>query len=82
MSLKILATGDTFDKECNKLDGKLFFRRTHMPEMLKLGPRVTNKTIILTGAMVPYSSEAPTGCSTSEAHSPSPRRSHPASMSP
>jgi L-asparaginase len=35
--VRILATGGTFDKEYNELDGRLFFRRTHLPEMLRLG---------------------------------------------
>jgi len=35
--VSILVTGGTFDKEYNELDGSLFFRRTHVPEMLKLG---------------------------------------------
>lgn len=30
-------TGGTFDKEYNELDGSLFFRDTHVPEMLSLG---------------------------------------------
>src|SRR4030095_578020 len=33
----ILATGGTFDKDYNELTGKLFFRDTHIPEMLRLG---------------------------------------------
>ena len=37
MSLRIFITGGTFDKEYNELDGKLFFKDTHLPEMLKLG---------------------------------------------
>lgn len=108
--LRILVTGGTFDKEYNELDGSLFFRDTHVPEMLSLGrcevpvvvrtlmmvdslnmtagdredilaacrrspqkrlvithgtdtmvetarvlgPRVKDKTVVLTGAMVPY----------------------------
>jgi len=108
--LRVLVTGGTFDKEYNELDGSLFFRRTHVPEMLALGrcevpavvqtlmmidslsmtagdreailsacrrapekrlvithgtdtmvetarvlgPRVKDKTVVLTGAMVPY----------------------------
>jgi L-asparaginase len=35
--VRILATGGTFDKEYNELDGRLFFRETHLPEMLRLG---------------------------------------------
>ena len=37
MSIRILLTGGTFDKEYNELDGTLFFRDTHLPEILKLG---------------------------------------------
>ena len=34
--IKIFITGGTFDKEYNELEGKLFFKNTHLPEMLKL----------------------------------------------
>ena len=110
MKVRIFVTGGTFDKEYNELDGRLFFKDTHLPEMLRLGRckvkvdlrtlmmidsldmkdedrliiadhcvrsdtdrivithgtdtmedtarvlggRVTDKTIVLTGAMVPY----------------------------
>jgi L-asparaginase len=37
MSIRIFITGGTFDKEYNELDGRLFFKDTHLPEMLKLG---------------------------------------------
>jgi L-asparaginase len=30
-------TGGTFDKEYDELTGRLFFRSTHLPEMLRLG---------------------------------------------
>ncbi len=30
-------TGGTFDKEYNELSGTLFFKDTHLPEMLRLG---------------------------------------------
>jgi L-asparaginase len=33
----IVATGGTFDKEYDELTGRLFFRETHLPEMLRLG---------------------------------------------
>jgi L-asparaginase len=33
----ILVTGGTFDKEYNELNGKLYFRDTHLKEMLALG---------------------------------------------
>ena len=37
MAIKIIITGGTFDKEYNELTGQLFFKDTHMPEMLRLG---------------------------------------------
>jgi L-asparaginase len=37
MSVRILVTGGTFDKEYDELTGQLFFRATHVPEMLRLG---------------------------------------------
>jgi L-asparaginase len=108
--IRIFITGGTFDKAYNELTGKLFFKDSHLPEMLKLGRcnldvqvrtlmmidslhmtdddrqiilqqcrsapenrivithgtdtmvetagvlarRVTDKTIVLTGAMIPY----------------------------
>jgi L-asparaginase len=110
MAIRIFVTGGTFDKEYNELNGELFFKDTHLPEMLRLGrsrvpvdmrtlmmidslqmtdadraliaqnclqtdedrivithgtdtmvetgrllaERVTEKTIVLTGAMIPY----------------------------
>ncbi|MBX2930385.1 MAG: asparaginase [Chitinophagaceae bacterium] len=110
MSIKIFITGGTFDKEYNELTGTLFFKDSHMSEILKLGRNkaevdirtlmmidslemtdedrnliayqcqhcaedkiiithgtdtmadtaaliaktITNKTIVLTGAMIPY----------------------------
>jgi L-asparaginase len=37
MSIKVIITGGTFDKEYNELNGQLFFKDTHLPEMLRLG---------------------------------------------
>lgn len=37
MTIKILVTGGTFDKEYNELDGTLFFKETHIDSMLKIG---------------------------------------------
>src|SRR5215218_2897322 len=110
MSIQIFITGGTFDKEYNELNGQLYFKDSHLPEMLELGRnlvpveirtlmmvdslemtdddrsliaehclkspeekiiithgtdtmadtarviagRVTDKTIVITGAMVPY----------------------------
>ncbi|MEI6737592.1 MAG: asparaginase domain-containing protein [Pseudomonadota bacterium] len=110
MKIAVFITGGTFDKAYNELNGELYFKKTHVPEMLTMGrsllstrvetlmmkdslfmndddrdviaracksakehaiiithgtdtmedtarylaPRVKNKTVILTGAMVPY----------------------------
>lgn len=110
MRIRVIATGGTFDKEYDELTGRLFFRSTHVREMLRLGrcrvhvaveplfmvdslsmtraqrlrvlraclgapedrvvvthgtdtlvatarvlgPRVKDKTVVLTGAMLPY----------------------------
>ncbi len=110
MKTRIFITGGTFDKEYDELNGKLFFKDTHVHEMLKLGrskievdvrtlmmidsldttederkiilenclkcpeeqivithgtdtmpetarvlgPKIKDKTVILTGAMIPY----------------------------
>jgi L-asparaginase len=107
MAIRIFVTGGTFDKEYNELTGDLFFKDTHIQEMLRLGrskldlnistlmmidslemlrndickacidtaedkilithgtdtmaitaaklfEEIKNKTIVLTGAMVPY----------------------------
>jgi L-asparaginase len=110
MKIAVFITGGTFDKAYNELDGSLFFKKTHINEMLQMGrskldtrvdtlmmidslimtdddrkkiasackkarekaivithgtdtmaqtarylaSRVTKKTIVLTGAMVPY----------------------------
>src|SRR5207253_7380727 len=35
--IRILATGGTFDKEYNELTGELFFKATHIGDMLGLG---------------------------------------------
>jgi L-asparaginase len=37
MAIKIFVTGGTFDKEYNELTGKLFFKDTHINELLKMG---------------------------------------------
>ena len=36
-TIRILSTGGTFDKEYDELTGRLFFKDTHVPEMLRLG---------------------------------------------
>jgi len=37
MAIRILITGGTFDKEYNEITGQLFFKDTHMSELLRLG---------------------------------------------
>jgi len=50
MPIKIFVTGGTFDKEYHELDGKLYFKKTHLAEMLSLGRskvEVEVKTLML-----------------------------------
>ena len=35
--IRVLVTGGTFDKEYDELTGRLFFKDTHVPEMLQRG---------------------------------------------
>jgi L-asparaginase len=35
--IRIFVTGGTFDKEYNEINGELYFKNTHLPEMLTLG---------------------------------------------
>jgi L-asparaginase len=37
MPVRILVTGGTFDKEYNEITGELYFKDTHMREILELG---------------------------------------------
>ena len=34
--LRVFVTGGTFDKEYDELRGQLYFKDTHLPEMLRL----------------------------------------------
>jgi L-asparaginase len=43
--IQIFVTGGTFDKEYHELDGKLYFKDTHLHEMLKLGRSKVNVDI-------------------------------------
>jgi len=36
-AIRIFVTGGTFDKEYNELNGELYFKESHLPEMLRLG---------------------------------------------
>lgn len=51
MPIQIFVTGGTFDKEYNEQNGMLFFRKTHLPEMLELG-RCGQKVQIRTLMMI------------------------------
>ncbi len=37
MAIRIFVTGGTFDKEYDEINGRLYFKDTHLPEILKLG---------------------------------------------
>lgn len=37
LSIQVFVTGGTFDKEYNELNGSLYFKETHLHEMLNLG---------------------------------------------
>lgn len=37
MSIRIFITGGTFDKEYNELNGQLFFKDTHLNDLLEMG---------------------------------------------
>lgn len=44
-SIQVFVTGGTFDKEYNELNGSLFFKDTHLHEMLSLGRSKLNLAI-------------------------------------
>ncbi len=50
MSIRIFVTGGTFDKEYNEITGQLFFKETHLPEMIsrsRVTPRVVVQTLMM-----------------------------------
>ena len=50
MAIRIFITGGTFDKEYNELNGELYFKDTHMPELLDMGRskvRVQIRTLMM-----------------------------------
>jgi L-asparaginase len=54
MAIRILVTGGTFDKDYNELTGKLFFKDTHIGEMLRLGRArvpVTIRTVMMVDSL-------------------------------
>ncbi len=51
MSIRILVTGGTFDKQYDEIAGKLYFKDSQVPEMLRLG-RCRLEVLIRTVMMV------------------------------
>lgn len=50
MTLRIFVCGGTFDKQYDEITGRLFFKDTHVPEMLRLGRSrvaVTVETVMM-----------------------------------
>src|SRR3990170_1493950 len=48
--IRVFVTGGTFDKEYDELSGRLFFKDTHLPEMLRRGRcllDVTAETVMM-----------------------------------
>ncbi|MBS1758553.1 MAG: asparaginase [Bacteroidetes bacterium] len=45
MAIRIFITGGTFDKEYNELNGQLFFKDTHLHDLLELGRNKTDVEI-------------------------------------
>lgn len=54
MGIRILVTGGTFDKEYNERTGQLYFKETHLAEMLQRGRSrvdVTIRTIMMVDSL-------------------------------
>ncbi len=54
MAIRILVTGGTFDKEYNERTGQLFFKDTHLAEMLQRGKSrvpVTIRTVMMVDSL-------------------------------
>ena len=54
MIIKVFVTGGTFDKEYNEITGELFFKDTHLNEMLRLGRSQTTvevRTIMMVDSL-------------------------------
>jgi len=50
MPIRIFVTGGTFDKEYNEISGQLYFKETHLPEMIassRVTPKSTVKTLMM-----------------------------------
>ena len=58
--IRVLVTGGTFDKEYDEIGGTLFFKETHLAEMLRLGRcrvPVTIETVMLVDSLVMTAAE-------------------------
>ena len=82
-SIRIFVTGGTFDKEYNELTGELFFKDSHLPEMLKLGRctcEVQVRTLMMIDSlhMTDDDRRRPAACRDAprEAHRGHPRHGH------
>jgi L-asparaginase len=54
MAIRIFITGGTFDKEYNEFEGRLFFKETHLHEMLTLGRsklKVVTRTLMMVDSL-------------------------------
>lgn len=54
LDMRIFVTGGTFDKEYNEITGNLFFRDTHIEQMLSLGrcrPRIPQETLMMVDSL-------------------------------
>jgi L-asparaginase len=50
MTIRIFVTGGTFDKEYNEITGQLYFKETHVPEMVtrsRVSPEVAVTTLMM-----------------------------------
>jgi len=54
MTVRVFVTGGTFDKEYDELTGRLYFRNTHVDEMLRrgrCGPDVDVETLMMVDSL-------------------------------
>ena len=54
MSIRIFITGGTFDKEYNELNGQLFFKDSHLADLLQLGRSrvpVVSRTLMMVDSL-------------------------------
>ena len=67
MAIRILATGGTFDKEYNERTGQLYFKDTHIAEMLRLGRsqvEVSIRTVMMTDSLEMTDADRISSCKT------------------